>query len=205
MDEIPADTMNFEPTPEVMVPDEGEVFWPIFGPTNSTEVVMITGIKVHMTWSDDENPPLFRPFYQNLPDTMTLGVTGTPYLQSIESGGNTTDDENNTAGGTVTKTSMSDSGTTRVDLDLRSTPIVLGEGSDTNLSFDQAGTSDPGNSGLYISVSCIAGHIESTKPSAIRYLDQGDEVILTISITYKRVPSDVFEAWVEEQTHSSDW
>jgi hypothetical protein len=201
MDEVPSETINFDPTGEVMIPDQEEVFWPIYGPTNSTEVIMVTGIQVHITWSDDENPPASRPFYQNMPDTMTLEVTASPYLQSVENGGNDTANET----GVISKTSMSESGNTRVDLDLKASPVVLEEGGDTNLSFDPSGFSDKGSTGLYIGISCIAGHIESSRPALLRYTDRGDEITMTVSITIKKVPAEVFEAWVAEQTASSEW
>jgi hypothetical protein len=199
MEEAPTETYNFEPTAEVMVNDEGSVYWPIYGPSNSTEVVLVTGAQILLTWSDDENPPASRPMYQNMPDTMTLEVVGSPYLQTLGSEGN------NTENSTVSKTSMADTGTTRVDLDMKSSPVLLESGTDENLSFDPSGSSDHGNTGLYISVSCMAGHIEASRPAMLRYTDRGDEVSITVSITVKRVPVEVFEQWVQEQTQTSEW
>jgi hypothetical protein len=199
MDEAPTETFNFDPTEEVMVEDEGTVYWPISGPVNSTDVVLVTGIQVRIAWSDDENPPASRPLYQNMPDTMTLDVVAAPYLSSVKGDGN------DTANSTVVKSSRSDTGSTRVDLDMKSNPILLDSGSNENLSFDPAGSSEPGNSGLYVAVSCIAGHIEASRPAMLRYTDRGDEVSLTISVTVRIVPTEVFEQWVAEQTQESTW
>jgi hypothetical protein len=199
MDEIPSETIHFEPTSEVMIPDEGEVFWPIHGPTNSTEVIMITGIQVHVTWSDDESAPARKPLYENMPDTMSIDIVAKPYLQSLESDGN------DTSNGTMTSSSDAITGTVRIDMDLKASPVLLEEGPDTNISFDPAGSADGGNTGLYIKISCLAGDIEKSMPALRVYPDRGDEVTMTVTITVKKVPVEVFEAWVEEQTQSTEW
>ena len=199
MDEIVEETVNMEPTEEVMVPDEGTVFWPIYGPVNSSEVIMLTGIQVIVSWSDDEPPPASRPFYENTPDQMTLEVVAMPFLSTLEQSGN------ESANNTFLATSRSDTGSTRIDMDLKSMPVVLAEGTSDNLTMDPAGSSEPGNTGLFISVSCLAGHIEANRLAALRYTDRGDEVTLTVTLSYKRVPQDVFDAWVAEQTRETEW
>ncbi|MGA1820161.1 MAG: hypothetical protein ACMUHU_04035 [Thermoplasmatota archaeon] len=198
MDEIVEETIDLDPTGEVMVVNEGTVYWPVQGPGNSTDVIMITGIQVLVSWSDDEQPPASRPFYENTPDQMSLDVVAVPFLVTLDSSGNST------ANNTIVASSRSDTGSTRIDLDLMSTPVVLSAGDGDNASFDPAGSSEPGNTGLYISVSCIAGNIEATRPALLMYTDRGDEVTLTVSISFKRVPQEVFEAWVTEQS-GSDW
>ncbi len=183
-----------------MVADGGTVYWPIFGPSNSTSVILVTGIQVHITWSDDEQPPAFRPTYQNMPDTMNLGVSAIPFLSSFDESENSTDPNS-----TLTQYSSSDAGNARIDLNMGSDPTLLKEGNNENISFDPLGASEPGNTGLYISVECTAGHLESSRPALLRYTDRGDEVSLTISITIKRVPVETFEIWVEQQTRSNEW
>jgi hypothetical protein len=136
-----------------------------------------------------------------MPDTMTLDVTAKPYLQSLETDGNDTGNET----GTISKVSFSDSGNTRVDLDLKASPVVLEEGPETNVSYDPEGTTDAGNTGLYIKVSCVAGDMESSKPSLLLYTDRGDEITMTVTINAKFVPREVFDAWVAEQTQGNEW
>jgi hypothetical protein len=199
MDEAPTETYNFDPTDEIMIEDGNTMYWPVSGPSNSTDVILVTGIQVRVVWSDDENPPATRPMYQNMPDTMTLDVVAKPFLSSIRT------DENNTEDSNATKSSESDAGSTRADLDMKSNPILLEAGTDENVSFDPSGSSDPGNTGLFVAVTCTAGHIEATRPAMLRYTDRGDEVSLTVSITVKTVPTEVFELWVEEQSRSSEW
>jgi hypothetical protein len=199
MDEFTVETINFETSGEVMVNDEETVYWPIHGPSNSTEVILVTGIQVLLTWSDDEQPPASRPMYQNTPDTMTLDVVASPYLQSLDSGANGTENS------TVSKSSNADTGTTRVDLDMKSSPVLLETGSDGNVSFDPAGSSEHGSTGLYIGVTCLAGNIEASRPAVLMYTDRGDEVSLDVTISLKRVPQEVFEAWVQEQTQGPEW
>jgi len=198
MDEIVEETVDLDPTGEVMVLDEGTVYWPVLGPGNSTDVIMITGLQVLVTWSDDEQPPAYRPFYENTPDEMTVEAVAVPFLSTLDPS------DNSTANNTLMASSRSDTGSTRIDLDLMSTPVVLTTGNGENVSFDPAGSSDPGNTGLYISVSCIAGNIEPTRPGFLMYTDRGDEVTLTVSISFKRVPQNVFDAWVTEQS-GLDW
>ncbi|MGA1793949.1 MAG: hypothetical protein ACMUHM_08365 [Thermoplasmatota archaeon] len=198
MDEIVEETIDLDPAEDIMVPDEGTVYWPVQGPANSTEVIMITGIQVLISWTDDEQPPASRPLYENTPDQMSLDVVAVPYLATIDPSGNST------ANNTITASSNSDMGSTRIDLDLMSTPVVLTAGGGENVSFDPAGASEPGNTGLYISVSCIAGHIEASRPALLRYTDRGDEVTITMSISFKRAPQEVFDAWLAEQTRTEE-
>jgi hypothetical protein len=199
MDEAPTETLNFNPTEEIMIEDGGTTYWPISGPSNSTDVILVTGIQVRIAWSDDENPPASRPLYRNMPDTMTVDVVATPYLQSIQTEGN------DSANSTVTTSANSDTGSIGVDLSLLSNPILLEAGTDENVSFDPAGTSESGNTGLYIAVSCMAGHIEASRPAMLRYTDRGDEITISVLITIKIVPTEVFEHWVAEQTSESLW
>jgi hypothetical protein len=182
-----------------MVHDEETVYWPIYGPSNSTDVILVTGIQVLITWSDDEEPPAIRPMYQNTPDTMTLDIVASPYLQSLQSGANDTENS------TITKSSNSDAGSTRVDLDMKSSPLLLESGSDDNVSFDPSGSSEHGNTGLYIGVSCIAGNIEASRLAMLMYTDSGDEISLDVTISFKSVPTEVFDAWVQEQTEGPEW
>jgi hypothetical protein len=198
MEEIPEETIHLDPTPEVMVGDQNTVYWPILGPSNSTEIILVTGVQVHLTWSDDESAPALRPMYQNMPDTMTLQAVAVPL---IGSGGDNSSAEN----GTLTMTGRSDTGSTRIDMDLASTPVMLEEGTDTNISFNPDGAGDPGNSGLYLSVSCEAGDLEASRPALLLYNDMGDEVTLTISVTIKRIPAVTFEQWYETQNGVSEW
>jgi hypothetical protein len=199
MDEAPTETFSFNPNEEIMIEDESTVYWPISGPSNSTDVILVTGVQVFIAWADDENPPASRPLYQNMPDTMTLDVVASPYLESVRSDGN------DTANSTVVKSASSDTGSTRVDLNMMSNPLLLEAGSGENISFEPAGSSDPGNTGLYIAVSCMAGHIEATRPAMLRYTDRGDEIIISVQIMVKIVPTEVFENWVAEQTSESIW
>jgi hypothetical protein len=199
MEEIPEETIHFDPTLEIMVEDQSTVYWPIFGPSNSTEVILVTGVQVHLTWSDDESAPALRPMYQNMPDTMTLQAVASPLIGSGGDGNDTGTNE------TVSMTGRSDTGTTRIDLDLASTPVILEGGPETNISFTESGSNDPGNSGLYISVSCEAGDLEASRPALLLYNDRGDEVTLTISVTIKRVPVVTFEDWYEMQNSVSEW
>jgi hypothetical protein len=134
-----------------------------------------------------------------MPDTMTLDVVAAPYLQSIQTEGN------DSANSTVTTSANSDTGSIGVDLSLLSNPILLEAGTDENVSFDPAGTSESGNTGLYIAVSCMAGHIEASRPAMLRYTDRGDEITISVLITIKIVPTEVFEHWVAEQTSESLW
>jgi len=198
LDEITAETITLDPAENIMVLDEGTFYWPLMGPANSTEIIMITGLQVLVTWSDDEQPPSSRPFYENTPDEMTLEAVAVPFLSTIDSS------DNSTANNTLMATSRSDTGSTRIDLDLMSTPVVLSTGSGENISYDPAGASEPGNTGLYISVSCIAGDIKATRPALLMYTDRGDEVTLEVSISFKRIPQNVFDSWVIEQS-GADW
>lgn len=199
MEEIPEETIHFDPTPEIMVEDQETVYWPIFGPSNSTEIILVTGVQAHLIWSDDESAPTLRPMYQNVPDTMTLKAVATPII------GSSSVDNSSNANGTITITGRSDTGNTRVDLDLASTPVVLVEGAGSNISFSEEGASEPGTSGLYISVSCVAGDLEASRPALLLYNDMGDEVSLTISVTIKRVPVDTFDEWYRTQNEVSKW
>jgi len=199
MEEIPEETIHFDPTPEIMVEDQNTVYWPIFGPSNSTEIILVTGVQAHLTWSDDESAPTLRPMYQNMPDTMTIQTVATPVIASGDG------DNSSNANGTITMTGRSDTGTTRIDLDLASTPVVLVEGAGSNISFSEEGTSEPGASGLFISVSCMAGDLEASRPALLLYNDMGDEVSLTISVRIKRVPADTFDEWYRAQNGVSEW
>jgi hypothetical protein len=187
----------------VMINDQETVYWDIGRPGNSTDIILVTGVQVLIAWSDDERAPSTRPFYMNTPDTFILSVVGVPVLNRGDApDGNTT---NATEDDSIRMSSTSQMGTTRVTLDILNNPILLeSEGNETGTEFewDPAGKTEPGRTGLFINVTCIAGHIESTRPALLRYNDPGDEITMSISLSYKAVPQEVFDFWLKSNSRS---
>ncbi len=186
-----------------MVGDGETVYWNIGRPGNSTDLILVTGVQVLIAWSDDEAPPVSRPLYSNTPDTFILSAIGIPLLwRNDPAGGNNT---NGTEEKVVRVSSTSQMGTTRVSLDIMNNPILLErEGNETGdeWQWDPEGASQPGRTGLYINVTCIAGHIESNRPALLRYNDPGDEISMSIALSYKAVPKEIVDSWLENNYRS---
>lgn len=185
-----------------MIEDEQTVYWNIGAPSNSTEAIVVTGIQILIAWSDDEPTPIGRFMYENQPDEFYLTVEGIPVLQ-----GTTSTTENMTNNRTVRVSSNSNMGSTRVNFNILDNPIHLGSqnmtvDNKTGLEWDPAGTESPGNTGLYINVTCIAGDIEANRPALLRYTDQGDQITMSIFLNFKRIPYDILENWIEKSTRS---
>ncbi len=185
----------------VMVEDEQTLYWDISVPSNSTDIIVITGVQILMTWSDDENPPAFRPTYANTPDTFILSVEGIPLLGN-GGGGEGDNSTNVTTTGVIRIASISNMGNTRVNLDALNNPILLkttgnGSSNTTAQSEWEEGASEPGDTGLFINVTCIAGDIVSNRPALLMYTDNGDEVTMTIKVFYKSIPQEVLDNWIE--------
>jgi hypothetical protein len=185
-----------------MIEDQQTVYWDIGAPSNSTDAVIVTGIQILITWSDDEPTPAGRVLYENEPDEFFLSVEGIPLLQ-----GSTTTTENLTQNRTIRVASNSDMGSARVNFNILDNPILLSSqnltvDNKTGLEWDPAGKDGPGNTGLFINVSCIAGHIEARRPALLRYTDQGDQIMMSVALSFKTIPHDILENWVESNTRS---
>jgi hypothetical protein len=182
----------------IMVEDGQTMYWDIGRPGNSTDIILVTGIQVLIAWSDDEMAPATRPLYTNTPDTFILSAIGVPLLSrdNTTAGNNT----NQTTEDVVRISSTSQMGTTRVALNILNNPILLsrsGNDTGTEWEWDPAGAAEPGNTGLFINITCIAGHIESSRPALLRYTDPGDEVTISISLSFKSVPDEVVQYWLK--------
>lgn len=162
---------------QVMVNENSDIYFPISA--NGTGVMLIYSVKGTISWVDDEPPPVYRPTYQNEPDTFTATIV-TP-VAGAGSGPNSTED----------KTSTSSSGSLSVDL----TPIVPGFTMVSgNWTFPPSGTSSPGgNESAYMVVSVVAGDIKASGPRLLLYNDFGDQIDLRLTIRYKLVPLEVYE------------
>jgi hypothetical protein len=188
----------------VMIGDEQTVYWDIGRPSNGTDVILVTGVQILITWTDDENPPALRPFYTNTPDTFILSVQGVPLLKRGDSSdGNQT----NSTGDVIRSSSTSNMGSTRVNLDILNNPILLSNtdnssGNATAWQWDPAGSSEHGNTGLFINITCVAGHIESSRPALLRYNDPGDQVTMNVKVFFKSIPEEVLNSWLEQNSRS---
>lgn len=191
-------------TENIMVEDGQTKYWSIGRPGNTTDLVLVTGVQVLIAWSDDERAPATRPFYTNTPDTFTLSIIGEPLLdKGISTGGNNTND---TSTSTVRQSSTSQMGTTRVILEILNNPILLereGNESGENWQWNPEGGAEPGNTGLFINVTCIAGDIISSRPALLSYNDPGDEISMSVAVSYKIVPEEVVINWLEKNSRSN--
>ena len=190
----------------VMVEDEQTLYWDIAFSSNSTDIIVITGVQILMIWSDDESPPAFRPTYDNTPDTFILSIEGIPLL-GAGNGGADDNSTNVTTTDTVRTSSTSNMGSTRVTLDAMNNPILMkttgnGSSNSTVTEWKQEGSTEPGNTGLFINVTCIAGDIVSNRPALLMYNDLGDEVTMTIKVFYKSIPQNVLDNWIELNSRS---
>jgi hypothetical protein len=203
LEEFGEEVVDFQ-TENVMINDQETVYWDIGRPGNTTDNVLVTGVQVLIVWSDDERAPSTRPLYTNTPDTFILSVIGVPVLgRSPSADGNNTN--GTVEGGELRISSTSQMGSTRVTLECMNNPILLeqkGNGTGTDFEWDPAGNSEPGNTGLFINVTCMAGHIESSRPALLRYTDQGDEITMSIALSYKIVPDEVLESWLSTNSRS---
>ncbi len=186
-----------------MIEDAQTVYWDIGAPTNSTDAIIVTGIQILITWSDDESTPAGRFLYENTPDQFFLTVEGIPLLQ-----GSTTTTENMTENRTIRVSSHSDMGSTRVNFNILDNPILLSSqnltvDNKTGLEWDPAGKDSQGNTGLFINVSCVAGHIEARRPALLRYTDQGDQIMMSVTLSYKTIPPDILESWIKSNSRST--
>lgn len=190
----------------VMVGDGETVFWNVGRPVNSTDIILVTGVQVLISWSDDEQPPLFRPLYSNTPDVFTLSVEGVPAISrgSSSSGNNTT-----STGGVIRSSSASEMGSTRVNLNIMDNPIILGTfGNQSNSTdggwyWEPSGSSEPADTGLFINVSCTAGDIKSSRPALLMYNDPGDQIDMAVTISFKTVPQEVLDHWLQQNSRST--
>ncbi len=186
-----------------MINDGETVYWDIGRPGNSTDLILVTGVQVLIAWSDDETPPATRPLYSNTPDTFILSAIGVPLLWKDDSAdGNNT---NVTEEKVIRISSTSQMGTTRVSLDIMNNPILLErDGNETSDEWlwNPEGSSQPGRTGFYINVTCIAGHIESSRPALLRYNDPGDEISMSVALSYKAVPKEIVDSWVANNSRS---
>jgi hypothetical protein len=190
-------------TENIMVEDGQTKYWNIGRPGNTTDIILVTGVQVLIAWSDDERAPVTRPFYTNTPDTFTLSIIGEPLLdKGLSSGENST---NQTSTSTIRQSSTSQMGTTRVILEILNNPILLErEGNETgdDWQWNPEGEAEPGNTGLFINVTCIAGDIVSSRPALLRYTDPGDEISMSVAVSYKVVPEEVVTNWLESNSRS---
>jgi len=171
------------PDDGAMIDDGSTMYFPIT--PNGTDVVMISNVNAGIGWSDDEVPPSWRLTYQNEPDTMEMSI-----VMLSESG---------EANDTQIATGSSDTGTVNLIFNMaQNNGIVRGNGG-ANWSIPETG--DPevtGNATFYISVGCTAGPIRSTRPAMLMYNDFGDEIGMTVTISYKQIPLEVYEYWQKE-------
>ena len=186
----------------IMIDNEQTVYWDIGAPSNSSDAVLVTGIQVLIAWTDDEPVPPGRFFYENKPDEFYLSVEGIPLLQ-----GTTSASSNTTGNRTIRVSANSNMGSTRVNFDILDNPILLGYQNSTangtsGFEWDPNGKDRPGNTGLFINVTCIAGQIESKRPALLIYTDFGDEITMSVKLSYKSVPMDVLESWIKSNTRS---
>ncbi|MGA1822761.1 MAG: hypothetical protein ACMUIG_09555 [Thermoplasmatota archaeon] len=181
---FPEQRISFSiPDEGLMINDGSTVYFPIV--PNGTDVILLSNVQAGITWSDDEVPPAWRVTYQNEPDTMTMRV-----VVMSESG-----EENDT----LEMESTSETGAVNIMFNMaQKNGVVKGEGG-ANWSFPEAGeTSLSGNATFYISVSCEAGMIRSTRPALLLYTDRGDEIGMDVEITYRQVPLEIYEYWQKE-------
>lgn len=184
-----------------MIGDLETVYWDIGSASNSTDAVIVTGIQILIAWSDDESAPTLRPLYTNTPDEFYLTVEGIPVLQGSTTTSNMTENR------TIRVSSHSDMGSARVNFNILDNPILLSSqnltvDNKTGLEWDPVGTDGPGNTGLFINVTCIAGHIEPSRQHILRYTDQGDQITMSVSLSFKTVPMEILESWIKSNTRS---
>ena len=190
LDQYNEEMLSFTTDTPITVGDGDTIFFPIEGIGNGTDIILLTEVVAMATWSDDEVPPAWRVTYQNEPDTMTLSIFGIP-MNVAE--GNTSDDNNTAAPATV---AQSQTGTAKASRQMTQNPVVL-TGPGENISVNMAGGPDEGDTGAYVSVSCVAGPIRSSGTRALMYNDNGDDINLNIQIKFRRVPLEVFNYWAE--------
>ena len=191
LDQFAEEMLSFSTDAPVTVLDEETIYFPIEGIGNGTEIVLLTEVVALVTWSDDEVPPAWRVTYQNEPDTMTLTIFGIP-MNVAE--GNQTDDNNTAAPATV---ATSHTGTARAMRQMTQNPVVL-TGPGENISVNMAGGPDKGDTGAYVSVSCVAGPIRSSGTRFLMYNDNGDDININIQIKFRLIPLEVYNYWLEQ-------
>ena len=64
------DTIDLDSGGEVAIEGDRTKYFPIT--PNGTDMIIISELRVSITWSDDEVPPAWRMTYSNEPDTMTV-------------------------------------------------------------------------------------------------------------------------------------
>lgn len=150
--------------------------------SSGTNVTLLYSIRLSITWTDDEQAPVYRPMYSNEPDTFTATILW------IRAGAGT--DPN----GTANTTSSSSVGNLALDLSSGEPGFLMGTGG-MNLSIPSTGTSDvDSNCTAYIKVSVVPGDIRrSGMPAALLYNDRGDQIDMRVNVRYKIVPLDVYE------------
>ena len=188
LDQYAEEMLTFSTDAPLDIADEETLYFPIEGIGNGTDVVLLTEVVALVTWSDDEVPPAWRVTYQNEPDIMTLTIFGIP-MNVAE--GNQTGDNNTAAPSTV---AQSHTGTARAMRQMTQNPVLL-TGPGENISVDMSGGPDEGDTGAYVSVSCVTGPIRSSGTRLLMYNDLGDEINVNIQIKFRRVPTEVFDYW----------
>lgn len=179
IDTFPDQSYTLETDGPVMVNDGQTLFWPIAN--NGSGVMLVYSVSAFITWSDDEEPPVWRVTYVNEPDIFTAIIDLNSSVVNVNS----------------STTATSSTGTLTVTMNMQANPgVVLGNGQ-PNWTFPASGQTDLGqNDSLYLSIGCVAGHIRSTMPGhIIMYTDRGDEVEILLTIKYKIIPQEVFEYW----------
>jgi hypothetical protein len=180
------------PDETVEITDGSTMYFPII--PNGTDVVLISQVKAGIRWSDDEQPPAWRLTYQNEPDTMFMEVV------VLSDSGEAND--------TLNMNSTSETGSINIMFNMaNNNGIVKGDGG-ANWTFPETGDTSLGaNATFYIAVSCAAGDIRATRPAALLYNDPGDRIGMTVEITYKQVPLEIYEYWQREAeaSASSEW
>lgn len=201
IEEYAEETIDLAQVEDVMVTEDEVIYWNIGRPENGTDIILVTEVQVIISWSDDESAPALRPLYDNKPDTFYLTIEGIPLLTSgISNDGNET---NTTTGKVASVTSTSNMGSTRATLDILNNPILVGpmEGGSngTAWGWDPQGSTEKGNTGLYINITCVPGDIEASRPALLLYNDLGDEVTMNVKISYKTVPEEIVNSWLDQQ------
>jgi len=168
----------------VMVGDAQTIYFPVSG-GNGSEVMLVYSVTANIRWSDDEQPPIFRPTYNNEPDLFQASV----YMPASD--GN----------GTANTTASSDSGNLNLILKPIGKPGAVKGSGQANWSFPAQGVQQPGaNETFFVSVECSAGDIRSSGTRLLLYNDPGDEIVLTLSLVYKIVPLYVYEHYFIKDT-----
>lgn len=180
------------PDPGVMINDGATVFFPIT--PHGTGVALISNVNAGIGWSDDEVPPSWRLTYSNEPDTMSMSIV------ILSDSGEAND--------TLEMDGESDTGNVNLIFSMaQQNGVVKGDGG-ANWTFSDTGSSElTGNASFYIAVSCTTGPITSSRPALLMYNDFGDEITMTVTITYKQIPLEVYEYWQKETepTEAEEW